>query len=324
MRHSYSVSLITQGDIRFFSLTLPIDVLKATAFASNREEDPMEGFQRLLDKKKAQRIADYIKTGGVIPTSIVLSAQPSAEFQYDTKKKTVSFSDDRRGFLILDGQHRVYGFSLADIELRVPVIIFNDLSRKQEVKLFIDINTQQKQVPNELLLDIRKLTQEEGEIESFTRYLFDSFDTRPESVLLGMMSASSRKSGKISRVTFNSAVKQTVEQFLESDRELIWEGLNLYFKSVGRCLNEEKSIEASVISNPLVFKAWMNFFPFVIQRYLDRNGMNFRIEKMEELIRPVIQKMPTKSLTNPQGGYQAVLDTMTGHFFSLKHALKKK
>ena len=324
MRHSYSVSLITQGDTRFYSLTLPIEVLTSTAFVSTREEDPMEGFQRLLDKNKAQRIANYVDAGGVIPTSIVLSAQSDSEFQYDVKKKTISFSDNRRGFLILDGQHRVFGFNLSNVDLRVPVVIFNDLTRKEEVKLFIDINTQQKQVPNELLLDIRKLTQEEGDTESLTRYLFDSFDTRADSILLGMMSASARKSGKISRVTFNSAVKHTVDQFLESDRELIWEGLNLYFKSIVKCFDEEKSIPASAISNPLVFKAWMNFFPYVMQRYLDRNGMVFRIDLFTDLIRPVVIKLPLKNLTNPSGGYQVVLDSMTTHFFSTKLSLKKK
>lgn len=324
MRHSYSVSLITQGDTRFYSLTLPKEVLTSTAFVSTREEDPLEGFQRLLDKTKARKIANYIDAGGVIPTSIVLSAQLGSEFQYDTKKKTISFSDNKKGFLILDGQHRVYGFTMASSDLRVPVVIFNELTRKQEVKLFIDINTQQKQVPNELLLDIRKLTQEEGDAESLTRYLFDNFDTRSDSVLIGMMAASARKSGKISRVTFNSSVKQTVDQFLESDRELIWEGINLYLKSVIKCFKEEKAISASAIVNPLVFKAWMNFFPYVMQRYLDRNGMIFRVDLFTELIRPVVIKLSAKNLTNPPGGYQAVLDSMTTHFFSTKLSLKKK
>ena len=31
-------------------------------------------------------------------------------------------------FLILDGQHRVYGFSLAKTSLRVPVVIYNNLT----------------------------------------------------------------------------------------------------------------------------------------------------------------------------------------------------
>src|SRR5258708_11792405 len=78
----YSVSLVTQGEHRFYSLTMPSDVLARTCYATTREEDSLEGFQRVLDRRRAQDIADYIDNGlGTIPNSIVLSAQPEAEIQ---------------------------------------------------------------------------------------------------------------------------------------------------------------------------------------------------------------------------------------------------
>lgn len=154
----YSSSTITQNKYRFVTLTMPSSVLARTCFVISRDEDPILGFQRLLDKSRAQQIADYIDAGlGTIPTSIVLSAQENARFRVLGRGKTVEFYDVPKAFLILDGQHRVYGFSLAKSELRVPVVIYNGLSRRDELRLFIDINTKQKPVPNELLLDIRKL-----------------------------------------------------------------------------------------------------------------------------------------------------------------------
>ncbi len=80
--HRYSVSLVTQGKHRFYTLTVQSDVLANTCFVTTRDEDPIKGFQRMLDQKRAQQIADYIDMGfGTIPTSIVLSAQPSAHLE---------------------------------------------------------------------------------------------------------------------------------------------------------------------------------------------------------------------------------------------------
>lgn len=191
---SYTASLITQGKHRFYSLTIPSDVLARTCFVVDRDENPVDGFQRLLDKDRAQQIADYIDAGfGTIPTSVVLSAQSVAQFSYDSKKRTVRFSLDPKAFLVLDGQHRIYGFHLAKSDLRVPVVIYNELTRVDESRLFIDVNTKQRPVPNELLLDIRKLAEYRNDLETKLGDIFDLFATDPSSPLLGLMSPSKRK-----------------------------------------------------------------------------------------------------------------------------------
>jgi DGQHR domain-containing protein len=122
------------------------------------------GFQCLLDKERAQQTAEYIDNGlGTIPNSIILSAQSEAMLKVVGRGKTLEFRDTQKSFLILDGQHRVYGFSLAKTSLRVPVVVYNGLSCKDESRLFIDINTKQRRVPNELLLDIKQLAEYETE-----------------------------------------------------------------------------------------------------------------------------------------------------------------
>ena len=87
-----TVSLIRQGSHRFYSLTLPSDLLAESCFIISRDEDPKVGFQRELDKIRAQEIASYIDSGmGTIPSAIVLSAQESAGLIYDSKKKGISW-----------------------------------------------------------------------------------------------------------------------------------------------------------------------------------------------------------------------------------------
>lgn len=164
---SYTASLITQGKSRFFTLAMPSDVLAKTCTVDTHEADPIAGFQRRLDEARAQDIADYIDRGlGTIPGSIVLSAQPEAHLEYSRPKRTLRFRSASRAFLILDGQHRVFGFQKAKAKLRVPVVIYNNLSKAEEARLFMDINTKQRPVPNELLLAIKRLAQTETNEEA--------------------------------------------------------------------------------------------------------------------------------------------------------------
>lgn len=128
-RVRYSASLIQQGSKQFYSVTMPTDVLANCCFVTSRNEDPQSGFQRVLDKKRAQDIADYVDSGkGTIPGSIILSAQPDSKLSVVGRGKTLEFTFTPKAFLVLDGQHRVYGFSLANTALRVPVVIYRRVS----------------------------------------------------------------------------------------------------------------------------------------------------------------------------------------------------
>ncbi|WP_175755736.1 DGQHR domain-containing protein [Burkholderia cepacia] len=151
----YAISLVRQGSHRFYTLAIPSNVLAACSFATSKDEDPISGFQRVLDPKRAQDIANYVDNGGSIPSSVVLSAQPEANFRSVDRSKTAAFKFGPYSFLVIDGQHRVFGFARAKTAIRVPVVIYDNLSKEEEARLFIDINTKQKPVPKELLLAIK-------------------------------------------------------------------------------------------------------------------------------------------------------------------------
>ncbi len=262
-RESYSCSLITQGSSKFYSLTMPSEILGETCFVSTRYDDPIEGFQRVLDKNRAQEIADYIDNNiGTIPTAIILSAQNEADFHYDSKKKTLDFLSIPKAFLILDGQHRVFGFRLAKTSVRVPVIIYNNLTRKEETRLFIDINTKQRPVSTELLLDIKSLAEYENAFEYNSRAIFDLFNTRSDSALLGVMSPFEKSNGKITRTTFNSAIKPIYYVFGNHETEEIFDFLNSYLKvMIWGFRKREPDNGMNVVLKPRVFIAILQFFP---------------------------------------------------------------
>src|SRR5258708_39491991 len=178
----YSVSLVRQGEHQFYTLTMHISILAETCIVSRRIEDPKLGFQRRLDRFRAKQIANYVDIEkGVIPNAIILSAQSEAELRTGGRGKKIEFKRTPKAFLILDGQHRVYGFTMAKTPLRVPVVIFNSLTPDQEARLFIDINTKQRPVPNELLLDIKKIAGYESELEQKIGHVYDLFNTRTAS-----------------------------------------------------------------------------------------------------------------------------------------------
>src|SRR5438128_936771 len=87
--YSYTASLVLQGKHRFYTLSMPSDVLAETCVVDTRDENPIEGFQRVLDERRAQDIAEYVDSGlGTIPSAIVLSAQPEAQLRYARRTRT--------------------------------------------------------------------------------------------------------------------------------------------------------------------------------------------------------------------------------------------
>src|SRR5690242_17516601 len=105
----YSTTFVKQGKHRFYAFTMPSDILAKTCFVTTRDEDPKVGFQRVLNRTRAEEIAQYLDQGlGTIPSSIVLSAQPDAEFHVIHMGKTVEFNFSPKAFLVLDGQHRIF------------------------------------------------------------------------------------------------------------------------------------------------------------------------------------------------------------------------
>lgn len=305
---SYTASQLSQGKSRFFTLSMPSDILAQTCTVDIHEEDPVLGFQRRLDEKRAQDIADYIDQGGTVPGSIVLSAQQRAEFEYNRPRRTVRFKNTPGAFLIIDGQHRVYGFQKAQGRMRVPVVIYNNLSKSEEAKLFMDINTKQRPVPNELLLAIKRLAQTESSQEALLKDIFDLFDKDPESPLLGLMSSAAKKRGTISRVTFNAALKPIFQTFEDSDSHFVYDVLSNYIYA---WLSSLRTLKVdSKITNPTLFRALMLLFPAVAEKVSDRYGEKFTSDHFSEVLKPIVTRVKKADLQTPGNNPTALFNLL--------------
>lgn len=302
---SYTAVLLTQGKHRFYTLAMPSQMLSETCVIDPRKENPIDGFQRVLELKRAQEIADYIDKGfGTIPGSIVLSAQPEAKLRYMQRARTINFQKTERSFLILDGQHRVYGFKLAKEPLRVPVVIYNGLSRAEEARLFMDINTKQRPVPPELILDIKRLAETETDVEALLRDVFDSFNTSVESPLLGLLSPAERQKGKLSRVTFNLAMRSIWNTFAESDFDSVFKVFGAYLQAFVSGLRQHGA--ESNITNPSIFRAAALIFPDAAQRVADRFDSNYKSDNFSQVLTPLFRNVKKSDFIKPGASHTAL------------------
>jgi DGQHR domain-containing protein len=285
---NYPCLVISQNNHRFYLTSIPVLDIFKHCFVSTRDDDNLQGFQRQLSKPRADDIAKYLDQGvGSIPTNIVLSAQEDAKLKYNRRNKTISFERLDKSFLVLDGQHRLWGYQIClerfKKDHRVPLSIYENLSRTEETRLFIDINTKQVGVPAALLLDIKQLAQIEGERDTTLRELFDGIKKSPNLNFSGLLSSSKSVTGKVSRVTFNRAVGQALDssvlQGLDKKKRLIL--LTNYIKAFENVLDDQKLLTRSAF-----LEAIFDIFEQAVRQSL-LSHKNAKTESIQKVISPI-------------------------------------
>lgn len=154
------------GNHTYYSFSIEPERLLKIGYVLHRNEshqNMMPTYQRIIKKKRLQEVQSFIDNGGYFPNSIIISI--------DTKKKGVTFDlannqaentiskigilhipKRYRSAYIIDGQHRLYGYSNTNYAKSntIPVVAFVDLDRTEQIKMFMDINENQKPVPKSL------------------------------------------------------------------------------------------------------------------------------------------------------------------------------
>ena len=127
-------------------------------------------YQRLLIPSRLKGITKFINEGGYFPNSIIIN------FSAEKKKLRTIFtpvnksldSNAELGILsipnaygiayIIDGQHRVYGYANSEYKDKntIPVVAFEDMPSEEQLKIFMEINENQKAVSPSLRLDLEE------------------------------------------------------------------------------------------------------------------------------------------------------------------------
>src|SRR5712691_3146605 len=152
------------GGRTFYSFVSTPEQLLKICFVNHRTlADPLAlpTYQRLVKKGRLKSIGEFIKNGGFFPTNILINFDEKRRFEKLANDETadVQFGqlylpDKYKSAWIVDGQHRLYGYSFIDPKYskqNVAVIAFEGLKREDEANLFVTINHEQKTVPRTLL-----------------------------------------------------------------------------------------------------------------------------------------------------------------------------
>jgi DNA sulfur modification protein DndB len=154
------------GDRIFYNFLMsPYDLLRI-AYISHKAKtsnDDLDTYQRMIKPARLKAIGEYIDHGGKFPTNIVINIQTENRLNFVIKER---FEDTASGILhlpglygsawVVDGQHRLYGYAYAERGERsvVPVLAYENLPVTEEIRLFVDINTQQVRVSRNLVNQI--------------------------------------------------------------------------------------------------------------------------------------------------------------------------
>ncbi len=143
--------------------------LLGRAYVSHRELQGMQDhttYQRMFKKTKLNAIKEYIDKYSTFPTPIVVSfdqkcgqvfeKDPGKAEVQDVVTGRVRLPARARSIQVIDGQHRLYGYSLVapDPSHIIHVVAYAASKDLDAAKLFVDINAKQTPVPTSLLWEL--------------------------------------------------------------------------------------------------------------------------------------------------------------------------
>lgn len=242
---------VHQGSLVLYTTSMKVGDLITDGFYSVETLDPESaddnGYQRLLNKARAKKLADYVIRGqdnkdAFLPTSVFLATDKTIAFDEGSNTIEISVSDVGP-FSVVDGQHRLEGLKMAAqkdarvLDFEVPVNIAINLPKIAQMCHFLIVNTTQKSVDKSVeqriiarlsdALDVEDMpslprwifnTVEKGEVEKAVRYA-DYLNECPESPWRGKIKMANSDSGEGS-INQRSFVKAIVKYVLTANNPL--------------------------------------------------------------------------------------------------------
>ncbi|HID64935.1 MAG TPA: DGQHR domain-containing protein, partial [Anaerolineae bacterium] len=146
------------GQVMFVGVMNSSDIIRIADVDVRDEQTNPDGYQRYRDEARCRRIAEFInEPTSALPGSILLNLRGSATFVSDSEEDThgILLIPNRKGTAwIVDGQHRMGGFEYTEREFMLPVVLFENLPRRQEMINFSIINDTQKGINTSLTLSL--------------------------------------------------------------------------------------------------------------------------------------------------------------------------
>lgn len=164
---------IIVGDEEIYSFYLPAEKLLNLVYVFRLQPGNEDAYQRFISKrrifgsKNEMGLTEFVDNGGFFKNNVVCSFEREVKFEPKPTGLLLSSSHIQFGILsipkiygtvwVIDGQHRIYGYSGAKPEVKkthLGVVAYKDADKKKQAKDFIDINQKQKPVDPSTLWDL--------------------------------------------------------------------------------------------------------------------------------------------------------------------------
>lgn len=152
------------NDVPVFCFVGRVDDLLRSCYISRKRKNE-EGYQRTLKASRVTDISTRISKGKGLffPNSILINMplgnQGLLQKNQCPATVTLSFPTSFCTCRVIDGQHRLLGFSLLTEEKQrghlLPVIALVDYDREKEIETFVDINSRQQRIDSNLILVLK-------------------------------------------------------------------------------------------------------------------------------------------------------------------------
>lgn len=262
------------GEKEYFLFSIEPSTLLKIGFVLHRTKvnDSMAPtYQRLLVPKRLKGITKFIDDGGYFPNSIIINFSLSSaerEITFDPIHKEKN-SNAEFGLLnipnaygiayIIDGQHRVYGYSNSKQKdfHTIPVVAFRGMSSEEQLKIFMEINENQKSVSKNLRIDLEEdLFWTSARLDSRMKALRSStikmLCAQSSNILFNKISIGEDQS-ILSSVHFEKALSQA--GFIPKAKQTKWVGdtdtclYNIHETDIDRAMKESRRKIVSFINS---------------------------------------------------------------------------
>ncbi len=298
-----------------------------------RADDRDAGIQRILKPSRCKRIGwFYSQRDAILPNNIIASAQPEEvrfeAAENDSNHGWLHISDNAK-FMVIDGQHRGFGWRYAERDFPVQLTLLIGTDRRTQAKLFYTINREAKKINPSLaydLLGIIKPGTEEEKLAGVISALNDDAD----SPLHGLVRMTDAPDGDtiITQANIISKLVQFrrtppgrwfnamdgIGEITVNENSLI-RVLKEYFESVQELKPDDWGNRESILTKTLGFGALMKLLPDVLTesrvRFRKTDRMTFR--KLLEPIRNFDFRSSDIASLGGEKGQQELRDRLADH-----------
>lgn len=282
---------IKQHSRNLYLFSIEPEKLLKLAYVSRRDMRDPWAYQRLLRPKKLKDLAKFVSktsTGesGLLANNIVLAFE---EDGVDFTGRTLKIPAVHCSVLVVDGQHRLYGFAPDNLkkiklleeekrelqeEYPLACVGIKDLNQRVQAKLFREINEFQKKIDRNLLLDLFHHL-EIGKEKNVWLRVDMMKDLRRYAFFKDRIKILSTDKGNISLATFVDypGLENLVKNHGRRSKKI----LKTYFESVSKIFDEEwnRNPERYVLSTNRGVRILISLLNLII-KCKGANKPNFR------------------------------------------------